>query len=259
MEGYLLIMTKHSLTPKQQTLLLLLYKFRFLNRIQIQTILNHKTFNRINTWLKELYEKQYIGRILNTQSKINNTPAIYYLSKNGISFLKTLPNVEKTYLVKLYKESTRSEEFIQKCIFIADTYIHLQKKYTDTTFKFYTQSDYSINGLIKEIFPSFLFRKELEKPYNIVEIFKDTMPRYAIRSKISKYIDFFTDGQWLNNEHSPNILFICPDKKIEKFISTFSKKILNEEKLDLNMYVSTLDQINNLSIEGEVWDKVEVE
>lgn len=252
-------MIQHSLTPKQQTILILLYRFRFLNRIQIQTILQHKTFNRVNSWLKELYDQKYISKILDIQSTINNTPAIYYLDKHGIRFLKTQRNVEKIYLSKLYKESTRSEEFISKCIFIANIYIDLQKKYPDTAFKFYTQSDYTVNGLIKEISPSFVYRKEMNKPLFIVEIFKNDMPRYAIRARIDKYFTFFTDDLWLNVEQSPNILFICPDKKIESYISTYASKQLQKEQKNLNTYTSTPNQIKKLGMEGEVWEKVEVE
>ena len=98
-----------TITNKQKTILYLLYKFRFLNRIQIQTLLNHKTYNRINAWLKDLTDKGYTGRKLDTISKINNVPAIYYLKKNGMQFVKTQDYAEKSYISKLYQEDTRSD------------------------------------------------------------------------------------------------------------------------------------------------------
>ena len=52
-------MTIPYITPKQQEIPKLIYKFRFLNRIQIQTLLNHKDKRRINSWLKDLSEKEY--------------------------------------------------------------------------------------------------------------------------------------------------------------------------------------------------------
>jgi hypothetical protein len=49
--------TLPPLTPKQQEILKLLYKYKFLNRTQIQTLLSHKDKRRIITWLKDLREK----------------------------------------------------------------------------------------------------------------------------------------------------------------------------------------------------------
>ena len=42
-----------KLTPKQQNILVLLYQYRFLNRIQIQTLMGHKDYRRINAWLAD--------------------------------------------------------------------------------------------------------------------------------------------------------------------------------------------------------------
>ena len=52
-----------SPTPKQLEILLLLYRFRFLNSPQIQAILNHKYHHRIQTWLNDLLTKDYIGQL----------------------------------------------------------------------------------------------------------------------------------------------------------------------------------------------------
>jgi len=246
------------ITKQQQTILLLLYRFRFLNRIHIQTLLNHKTFNRINVWLKDLTEKNYIGKIVDTESKINIIPSKYYLSVNAIRYLKTQPNCELKYLSKLYRENKRSEAFIDQCLFIADIYIYLSKKYT-TDCAFYTQSDYSLHGLIKELFPLFVFRKKEDEPYYVVEIFKENMPRKkAIRPRIEKYIQFFSQDRWLQNELPPKILFICPDIKMKNIVNKDTKQILDDEDVkDLSIYVTTSDQIRTQNIEGEIWEQIE--
>ena len=51
-------MNKNNLTKKQLEILTLLYRFRFLNRSQIQKLLNHKKISRINIWLKDLADKK---------------------------------------------------------------------------------------------------------------------------------------------------------------------------------------------------------
>lgn len=44
----------NKITPKQIEIILLLYKFRFLNTNQFKTLLKHKDIRRINSWLKDL-------------------------------------------------------------------------------------------------------------------------------------------------------------------------------------------------------------
>jgi len=72
-------MDKNNLTKKQLEILTLLYRFRFLNRSQIQQLLNHKKISRINLWLKDLYYKKIIGRNYSNRLGDNIKPAIYYL------------------------------------------------------------------------------------------------------------------------------------------------------------------------------------
>ena len=78
-----------KLTKKQAEILTLLYTYRFLNRIQIQALMNHKDKKTINIWLKDLTEKNYIHRIYSTHFLEKTKPAIYYLGINGIRQLKT--------------------------------------------------------------------------------------------------------------------------------------------------------------------------
>ena len=248
-----------TITNKQKTILYLLYKFRFLNRIQIQTLLNHKTHNRINTWLKDLTDKGYIGQKLNTSSKINNAPAIYFLKRHGMHFVKIQDYAEKAYISKLYQEATRSDNFISNCLLIADSYIDLQKKYgTKEGFTFYTRSEYSLDGIIKEIFPFFVFRKGKTAQYLVAEIFPEK-PRFFILQRINQYITFFTKGDWIKQEQPPTILFICPNNQIEEYVTKKTKLICVEENIeDLEIQTTTKDQIINHGITGDVWGEVTI-
>jgi len=246
------------ITNRQQDILLLLYRFRFLNRLQIQSLLHHKNTKSINTWLKDLTDKKYIERIINNQTKLNNIPAIYYLLLNGIKFLKTQSSCKKEYITKLYKEKTRSEQFINKCLFIADIYLYLLNKYGNTSyFAFYTQSDFTPTSIVKEIFPHFVFRKVAGQPFFVAEIFSGITPRFAIRAKITKYLTFFTQGDWIKKEKVPNILLICPDDKMKKFVVKFTKKIIEEEITDMKFFVTVADMITKQTIEGQIWQKIE--
>ena len=79
-----------KITKKQQVILKLLYRFRFLNRIQIQALMRHKDPKTINLWLRDLRAKGYVEWIYSTHFAEKTKPAVYYLGLNGVRCLRKL-------------------------------------------------------------------------------------------------------------------------------------------------------------------------
>ena len=73
-------MSKKIITNKQKIIQILIYTFRFLNSKQIQVFLNHKDHRRINSWLKDLSDKQYLERDFKPVYGTLTKPAVYFLS-----------------------------------------------------------------------------------------------------------------------------------------------------------------------------------
>ena len=215
-----------TITNKQKEILLLLYRFRFLNRIQIQKLLNHKSPKNINVWLKDLTTKNYTGRIFEKKLGVND-PAIYFVSTNGIKFLKSLDDYNNEYLKRFYQEVRRSKQFINENVMIGDIFLILSAK-NFAGFKFYTRSDFPIKGLIRNLLPNFayIYEKNGKVKYYAYEILKDGMPRFAIRSRIEKYIDFFS----LNSNSEVNIIFICANESMARYVLKFSEEIIDIDK-----------------------------
>ena len=226
-----------TITNKQKEILLLLYRFRFLNRIQIQKLLKHKNPKNTNVWLKDLTTKSYTKRIFEKRAGINE-PAIYFISTNGIKFLKSMEGCEKEYLKKLYQESRRSNAFIGQCILIAETYLNLESQNLKGL-KFYTQSDFPQNGIIRDLLPGFAYIQEINTKieHYTCELLKEGLPRFAIRARIKKYLEFFPQ----NNTNKINIIFICPTDSIQKYVDKFARKFLEDENIeDINFYAKTI-------------------
>ena len=241
-----------KLTKKQQEILKLLYRFRFLNRIQIQALLGHKDPKTINLWLRDLRAKGYVEWIYSTHFAEKTKPALYYLGLNGVRHLRTLtrtiededgkevvsPAYPPEELRKRYKESTRSQTYIDRCILIADCCIAFEQADAENEAKdkkirhyYQTEADYllerSYYHFIQEselIQPSLVFCKdELDeaskeettlKSY-ILEIFDPTLPRYRMKKRLGDYVKYLDDegGEWqeqTNTEKLPIILFVCP-------------------------------------------------
>src|SRR5271165_6813685 len=97
-----------NITTKQQDILKLIYRYRYLNRIQVQTLMGHKDKSLVSIWLKDLREKQYVEWIYSTDFTEKTKPAIYYLGVQGIRFLKGTGDYPTEELRKRYREPGRS-------------------------------------------------------------------------------------------------------------------------------------------------------
>jgi hypothetical protein len=219
-------------TKKQQEILKLLYKYRFLNRIQIQTLMNHKDRKTINLWLRDLKEKQYIEWIYSTHFAEKTKPAIYYLGLNGIRHLKTLDTYSVEELHKRYREASRSRTYIDRCILLADCRISLIKEQTDKSYYYYeTEADYLLEDSYYHfmteselVHPQLCFSKEKYKGKGrkntvtvasyLLEIFDATLPRYRMKKRLSNYIEYLDDDdEWedgTDGDKPPIILLVCP-------------------------------------------------
>jgi hypothetical protein len=154
-----------ALTNKQQEILELLYKYRFLDRIQIQNFLGHKDKKTINLWLRNLKATDYIEWIYQPDDfALKTKPAIYYLALNGIRLLKTFDRHPVKELRKRYRESQRSQGYIERCLLLASCCITLEHARDEKTrphnYYFYeTEAEYQ-----QESYYHFILECELIYP-----------------------------------------------------------------------------------------------
>lgn len=260
-----------NITNKEKEILKLLYQFRFLNRIQIQAFLKHKNKKRINEWLKDLTEKEYLNRIYSNKFGENTKPAIYYIGINGIRFLKTSNDCLIERVRKLYRDKDRSSQFMVKSMLLADIYLHLRDKSDDETiFTIVTESDLispdcPYNFILDEINPDLVFQKETKnknkslKKYYLLETIDETLPRHSIRKRIKNYFDFYYSTSWESNtqESFPTLLFICPTLAMLIYAKRFTKKLLSDyEDIDLNIQFAIQQEAKEVGITSEIWEEV---
>jgi len=244
-------MTLPPITQKQYTILKLLYRFRFLNRLQIQILLHHKYHKRINDWLKDLNQKNYLGKIYSTKLGQNNKPAIYCIGLNAIRYLKT-QDYPTDQLQKLYREDERSQDCIDKYILLAEICLDMQNKTDDKTkYSAATKSDfadkYSKFNFLAIIAPDLVFLKDSDgmKKYYLLEIFEPTLPQYSIRKKIKQYFDFYFSNAWEDNtqETFPTLLLVCSTTPALISTKRLAKKMLSEyDDIDLKIEFLTKEK-----------------
>lgn len=260
-------MTPQTITTKQKEILALLYRFRFLNRTQIQTFLNHKDPKRINEWLKDLRIKEYVERIYDKDSRENTKPSVYYIGLNGIRYLKTL-EFPGDQLKKLYRENERSESFIDQSLYVADICLDLGQK-EEAIFIIITDSEYMSPDSPyyflheNELDPNLVLEKEIKsgkkhlKKYYMLTVFEPTLPRYSIRKQIRSYFDFYFSNIWEENtkEDFPTLLFVCPSLSVLIFAKIFTKKLLDEyNDTDLQIKFTTKQEAVKIGIDSNIWE-----
>ncbi|HZQ29609.1 MAG TPA: replication-relaxation family protein [Patescibacteria group bacterium] len=125
-----------NITLKQKEIMDLVFRFRFINRKQIQRLLNHKDPKRINAWLKDLVDKKYLSRIYSHKLLENTKPAIYFLNNNGILWARYEKGQEYRaddwqldikYLKKFYQDKHASQTFINHCIALSEFYTQFKE------------------------------------------------------------------------------------------------------------------------------------
>lgn len=240
-------MTLPHITKLQKQILLILYRFRFLTRLHIQKILKHNDHKYITDLLNDLTEKGYIA-CKKEEPKFGRKPNVYNITKNGIKFLKSHPDTEKTYLAKLYQEDRRSEGFKDRSSIITEAFLSLLEQTKDTAvkLKFYTPSDFKKNGTIQKIKPSFAYIKETDNEIEnyICEFMIANKPWVSMSGRIEKYLEFFGDEDGITN-----IIFICPDARLYRSVGRFTRKKLREEDYNnLKLYQTTYERMRKADL-----------
>jgi hypothetical protein len=254
-----------TLTKSQEDILFYLYRFRFLNRLQIQKLLRHKSFNRIIIWLNQLTTEHYIHKYYNpkkvtiaAQYSLGIKSRKYLLEKAKEKGNKIQPHL----LNRIWREHTLSDQFRTHCLFLADIYLSLVVPVAKThaTLYFFTKTDlYPHDYMPKPLPDAYIAIKERNgkmKRY-FLDIFDPLPPRMILRRRITHYVDYFDNNTWqeITNHPFPKILLVCPDDRSKRYLHRFIQKTL--EYSDLEFFLTTWELVKNKGMCGEVLEKVE--
>jgi hypothetical protein len=292
-----------KITNKQSEIIELLYRYRFLDRIQIQALLGHKDKKTINLWLRDLKAKQYIDWIYSPDDfALKTKPAIYFLSINGIRHLKTITwtdseDTTKPYypieqLRKRYKEATRSQSYVERCLLLADCSLGFKQpsamtntsKSTNTNiptstihYDITTQADYidedneyhflTDGDLESQLGPQLVVSKHRGKKTTanyLLEAFDANLPRYRMKQRLKQYVTFLTEGDWEaareDDDPMPTILLICPRTSDLIYAKRLTRGILGElyddERKKIHIRFAAMQNLRTRGVMApEIWDE----
>jgi len=226
------------MNEKDEEILKLLYRFRFLSAKQIQFLLNHKHPNRVYIWLNKLHQEKYIKQTHNNNLK--TTPSYFSLGKNARKHLKKNPDTKYAnplLLNRIWREDKLSCDFKKRCLFVADIYLSLilLTRKTKASLSFFTKTDlYKNTHTIYPLPDSFFTIKEKDGAVN--HYFLDILDLGAFekvsRKRSSQYIRYHAKSVRTKNAFKPfpKIIFICPDNRCINFISKRIKYKLGRKR-----------------------------
>jgi len=255
-------------TPKQIEILKLIYKFRFLNRTQLQSILNHKQKQKIIIWLNQLTEQKYLKRYFD--KKLATIPAAYSLGSMARKYFLKNPELYKDItaplLSRVWRESSSTQKFKRHCMLVADIYISLIKLIYQADggkgkLNFFAKTD--LGGVQYLILPepdayfSLGDKDGLVKRY-LLDIFDDLPPRMIMRKRIKQYFNYFEKAYWQDHmKHDfPEIIIVCPDNTSKNYLNVFIKRMLKEKTEELSFYLALRDEIQQKGLNKGVLEKV---
>lgn len=250
--------TLHT-TSKQLEILHLLYKFRFLNRHQIQTLLNHKDYRRIYAWLTDLVKSELVSRNYSREYGENTKPAIYYLNVKSKKYLSSFDGFSTDNLKRVYRERGRSKRFISHCVAVGDICIYLNGLSKDKLVQFLTKEE--LNQATHLIQPPpdayFAVKREDNIMYRFfLEVFDPGVPRYAVRRRILDYYEYVEGKEWESQtgHKFPSILCACPSDWMKNYLYRLIKALGSDNGETINYYLTVYTDSKDMK--NQFWQKV---
>jgi hypothetical protein len=259
-----------TITSKQQDILRLIYRYRFLNRIQIQALMRHKDKSLVSIWLKDLREKQYLEWIYSSDLSSRTKPAIYYLGLHGIRYLKATQRLPVTEIRKRYRDKERTPEFISKSILLANYCLNMLNPGSSTvTYCFTTSTDYAhpdneynFFNEDSKIKPQLIIQKKTQEQITncLLEVFDTTMPQYRIRKQLKEYVTFLDEGIWIGERDDPEpiALFVFPSKHLLIYAKRRLRLYIKDKPnaADIKILVTTTEQLTTNDVTAAIWEIV---
>ncbi|MCL4418438.1 MAG: hypothetical protein M1365_17425 [Actinobacteria bacterium] len=250
------------ITKSQRQIIFYLYKFRYLTILQFQKLFNHIDSKRVREWLNDLQKKKYINVI--KDEKDITKPYVFCLAQRAGHILKSEEDIDENFLNWLYKEKDKTEEFIQRNLFVADCYLYFLKN-TDKNSKlsFFTKQDLKDYDYFPEDLPDAYIDLEEngENTRYFLELFEKDMLSDISRSRVNYYFKYSDEGTWQENTDNssfPGLLIVCFSEKRKKHVYYYAKSLLEKTlNTDLEIFLTTKDNVKFAKEGINIWQKAE--
>jgi hypothetical protein len=248
-----------SLTTKEQAVIELIYRFRFLDSSQVQLLLGHKSRSRVKVWLARLSNDGYLQRHYQRTWGKNRNPTIYFLDKKGASFISNNFRVTNPHIKHLQYEERISLVTANHFLSCANFYLKLRSfsRSEGHKLEYYTETDIYRSLHHKLLKPSAYFLHqtggETRSYFLIADL--ETASRSTIRKKISRYLNYYQNGYWKNDFNEfPKVLIVClTEKRKQETSLDINYQLKSHPGTETSFKVSTFNSIEEKGVGEEVF------
>ena len=216
-----------KLTTNQHNTLLLTHKFRFITSSLLAT---HRSINQSASQrtLETLRATGYLNRHYNKTYKLQGKAARYYLSKQGIKYLKENTDIQPEILNLHYKNKNMSRGYIDHSIEVYRLYLQFIKQHPDH--QAFSRIELSRDTSYITPAPDL----HLEDPSGaqsdiFVDLFTNTQA-WVIKKRVDQYIQQHENGEW-SGEY-PEVHIYCDSQRQAESVEAYIKKRFEDEFIE---------------------------
>ena len=229
-----------QLNQTQQTTLKIIVKFRYVTTDNLAAY-RQISSNAAYSSLEILRKTGLIGKLYDTTYRLQNKSARYYLTQNGIAYVRKelLPQLTSSLWAIRKNDAAKSMNFIDEQVAIHSACNQLRSKYGDKSRILTATELYGVNGIMKPL-PGLLVELVSGKSF-FVEV-TDGQHLFMVKKRIRKYIKNYEDNEW-DWEVYPDVYIVrlkAPDRtRLRKYVEEqmenayldgddFNIKVVNE-------------------------------
>lgn len=224
------------LNQTQRTTIKILVKFRYLTTDNL-ALYRSISPNAAYSSLERLLKTSYVGKIHDTSYRLLNKSARYYLTEEGIAYVKKelLPELASSLWLTRKNDAKRSPDFIDEQVAIHAAANQLRALYGQDVQILTTTELYGDDSILRPL-PGLLVERAGRQFF--VEV-TDGQHLFIVRKRIRRYIKHYEEGNW-EGERYPDIYFIRPKAsdrtRLRKYIEEqMDNAYLDED--DFSIYV----------------------
>ncbi len=181
-----------KLTPQQERVIKLLFKFRFVTAKLLAQVLGIRP-DSTYVVLEHLVKLGYVTKKYDPNWRIDRRPAFYYLNHAGVRAARSLLGVTEPAVHALYKNDTASPTFIDFCLAALSCYSPIKQSLPSGT-ELFSKSELARYKQFPKNRPD-LYIRTPEKHEAIV-VFAQDMTVDTMKKRLNELVDHSEEDEW---------------------------------------------------------------
>lgn len=217
-------------TAKQDYILTLIYKFRFITTHTLANYRNQSDYTVAYRSLEKLKQYGYVLKRHNNYAKIDRKSAIYSLSKAGISYVRKKFTLSELALHAMYKNDRVTTSYAELFVELIHILNRLKYSYINT-FDIFTRVELADQDYFPTPRPDLYLRRHdfTGRPSEFMLFKVDDVLLFMIKKKLKSWLTHYEEEGW--DGDYPTILLICATQSIENRVRDYLLSLELDDEL----------------------------